>query len=76
MPLKGQQVHFHLLLRKKLITRLKDPFSPYKWAVVKLSGFYAWTKISPLSFGVIFPSPLETTELEKIGPESNGLSEH
>ena len=80
MPLKGQKVRSHLLLRRKAqhkTERLLISIQNWrKWAVLKSGGFYSWTKIGPLSFGVISPSALETKELGEIGPESNGPPEH
>ena len=80
MPLKGQKVRFHLLLRRKAQYKTERCLisiqNRRKWAVLKLGGFYSWPNFGPLDAGPISPSPLKPIELGEIGPESNGPSEH
>ena len=80
MPLKGQKVRFHLLLRRKAQYKTERCLisiqNRRKWAVLKLGGFYSWPNFGPLDSGAISPSPLKHKELVEIGPGSNGPPEH
>ena len=79
MPLKGQKLRSHLLLRRKAqhkTERLLIPIQNWrKWAVLKLGGGCSWPNFSPLDSGDISPSPLKPIELGEICPDSNGPPE-